>query len=310
MTYPGVQDMRRVHVVIVNYFSFELVVRLLSSLDFASYSSVCVVDNSASDLEYGRLQVEFSPKGVRVVSAEKNIGFGAAVNLGVSNCPVEDSDFVWILNPDTVLGQNGGQELAAVMDEYSADLASPLLTTGIDSESIWFGGGEFVYSRGRTQHWASRSTSVEEVSFLTGAALMLRGSAWRELVGFREDLFMYWEDADLCLRARSCNMKMIIAPDITVWHAVGATSSSRGRSELFYYYMQRNRTLVLCENFSFMYLLGAGRLIETAVMAARALKEDRGSVTKFISSLRGLAAGLRVQAYRLSPRVRYFSRRP
>jgi GT2 family glycosyltransferase len=169
---------------------------------------------------------------------------------------------------------------------------SPVIVTG-DGDEIWFGGGHFDLRRGRTSHWDFRPSSLVDCDFLTAAAVMVSVSAWRKLGGFREDLFMYWEDADLCLRARALGIRMAVDPSIPIWHAVGATTSSEGKSALYYYYMERNRMLVLCDTYGRKYLLSVGIMLETLRVLSRAIREPVGRIRKSNAAVRGIRDGIR-----------------
>ncbi|SNT40603.1 glycosyltransferase family 2 protein [Rhodococcoides kyotonense] len=281
-----------IHIVIVNYFSSDYVFRLLDSIDRSSFGSICIVDNSVASHEYDALVAASAGLDAQLVSTSENLGFGPAVNLGISSIVVLHSDYIWILNPDTLPAPGSAAKLVSSMKSQGADLGSPLVTTGIDGSDVWFGGGEFDFARGRTQHFSGRAPGVFEVNFLTGAALMVSGKAWASLGGFRDDLFMYWEDADLSLRAAKEGYKLIVEPSAVVWHAVGATSSEDGRSELFYYYMQRNRIVVLAEQFGLSYCMHPRRILESVIMAGRAVRERRRKLAKLVAAVRGHLAGV------------------
>ena len=68
---------------------------------------------------------------------------------------------------------------------------------------------------------------VPHMSFVTGAAMMMHISTFELIGGFREDLFLYWEDVDLSLRAGRAGVRMELVPDARVWHAEGGSAESR-----------------------------------------------------------------------------------
>ncbi|MFC9836887.1 glycosyltransferase [Rhodococcus sp. NPDC127530] len=287
-------DPDRMFAVIVNYFSADLVGDLLSSLRVADFNTVIIVDNSANSQEEVRIRSLACEAGAEVLTLESNVGFGPAVNRGVRKLSIDDGARIWILNPDTRPEPLAATMLVDAMERYSADLVSPVLTTGASGDAVWFAGGVFDATYGRSRHLTEVPAVAEEFSFLTAAALMITGRAWRLLEGFREDLFMYWEDADLSVRANSLGLKMLLVPEARVWHAVGATSSEVGRSELFHYYMQRNRVIVLGELFGIRYLFGILRLFEALKLVRRALGEPTGKFGKAYRSCIGFTDGLKM----------------
>ncbi|OZD58426.1 hypothetical protein CH263_24515 [Rhodococcus sp. 06-1059B-a] len=277
---------------IVNYFSSEMISDLFASLDVLSFDGICVVDNSCDVDEVGRLISVCRNVSALTVRTASNVGFGAAVNLGASQFQMSSSDYLWILNPDTIPDAKCARSLLETMRLERADFGSPVIVTGSGRDSVWFSGGFFDIRRGRTEHFVDAVSEVRVCNFLTGAALMVSAQAWKDLSGFREDLFMYWEDADLSIRASKLGCKMIVDPGAEVWHAVGATSSTSGRSSLFHYYMQRNRLIVLREQFGAAYCWHPMRLLESLRMTVRALRESSGRRGKVRASIMGAAAGL------------------
>lgn len=121
----------------------------------------------------------------------------------------------------------------------------------------------------------------------------MRGRTWRELDGFREDLFLYWEDADLSLRAAGQGKRLGLVGNAVIWHAEGGSGEDSGHSVAFHYYMQRNRILVLRPVVGLRRLV-AGSGSRTVLRGlVRALQEPSGRGRKFAYSLIGLYDGIR-----------------
>jgi GT2 family glycosyltransferase len=222
------------------------------------------------------------------------------VNVAVARLEPTDGDVIWILNPDTEVPSGTVAALRnALADGW--DVVSPqIITGGAEHPVVWFGGGDVDLRRGRTQHRRlgdpfapAESLAPVACSFITGAAPMFTARAWRELGGLREDLFLYWEDADMSLRATGRGLRMAVVPGAVVWHARGGSSDDGHHSSVYYFYMQRNRMLVLRESgvSRGRLLLGPGG-IETLRWSLRPLTEPRGRGGKLLASAKGLVAGL------------------
>jgi GT2 family glycosyltransferase len=56
------------------------------------------------------------------------------------------------------------------------------------------------------------------VPWATGCCLLVRRDCWRQLGGFDEDYFLYYEDVDLCRRARAAGWSVWYDPGVTVTH--------------------------------------------------------------------------------------------
>lgn len=290
---------RRVSVVIVNYNSGHLVRKCIQSLRGEPVSTIIVYDN-CSDLANPRAAAELESLDTRitVVRGSENIGFGGGANAGVGEADLRDRDLVWILNPDTEVVPGALCALIAAMDEGEMEIASPLIVDY--SGRVWFAGGDIDVSTGRSTHRSIGcrpeivDRGVTAIGFTTGAAPVFTGAAWRRLGGFRDDLFMYWEDVDLSLRATELGITMWLVPSAMVQHLEGGSSGERnGKSELYYYYVNRNR-FIACSRYTSRWslALGAG-LMQTIRMQLSVLKYERaGRVRKLSAVLRGQKDGL------------------
>jgi len=307
---------------IVNHNSTRYLRNCLAGLASPLVRRIVILDNASRPDERVQLQqVAAADSRIEILLSERNIGFGAGHNeigrrTAASAAPDE---IIWILNPDTViagtpgppgtpgtLGTPGtpGDTVAGLCELISAgraDLLSPVILSGRrGNESVWFAGGSVDARSGRVTHRrdlppAGSTRTLRDCNFLTGTALMTTRATWDRLGGFREELFLYWEDADLSLRAATLGLRLAVAAGLTIWHAEGGTSrTGSGVSALTYYYTARNRILV-CSPISSKASLVAGRGAPAlARLAAVALvKGGRGRTGRGWAVLRGTIDGLR-----------------
>ena len=65
-----------------------------------------------------------------------------------------------------------------------------------------------------------------------------------EKIGYLDDqLYLYLEDLDFCLRAKQAGYKLIYEPKAVIWHK-NASSSDKPGSKLHQYYQTRNRMII------------------------------------------------------------------
>ncbi len=69
--------------------------------------------------------------------------------------------------------------------------------------------------------------SVREVDIITGCFLLIQRSLWDRLEGFDPLFFMYFEEADLCLRARQTGAHCLFCPDAVIIHHLSASEPTR-----------------------------------------------------------------------------------
>lgn len=289
-----------IQTIIVAYNSSLDLERCLESLH-GEGTSVVVVDNSVDQVERLRTRQVASDAGARYVGMAENRGFAAGVNAGVAAADVCEGDWIWLLNPDTEVKRGCARLLEAAARNASSAVVSPLITTGDNPERVWFAGGDLDLKRGRCVH-RDYGAPVDqlrlarsECTFITGAAVMMSARLWVQLGGLREDLFMYWEDADLSRRAVEAGARLMVVPDARVWHRVGGSAAGDGMSELYHYYMQRNRYVLAAEEArsALTPLWTAGVEIAKSLVVAVA-REPSGRRRKLWASVRGLLAGISI----------------
>jgi N-acetylglucosaminyl-diphospho-decaprenol L-rhamnosyltransferase len=215
--------------------------RLLGSIDahLDPHPQVVAVDSGSTDdgAELARAA------GAEVVSLD-NRGFGAATNAGVERARHEITALV---NPDCELLDAGLATLAARAAETQA-LLVPRLLNGDGSTQ-------------RSAHpLPGRPSSVlralvpgpllpqprrtRAVGWAIGACLVARTETLRRLGPFDPDAFLFYEDLDLCLRARDQGIPTVVHPDIEIRHLGGRSTARAFGEEPFALHARRRREVV------------------------------------------------------------------
>lgn len=240
----------RVVIVIVTFNSERHVDACFASLARSgapNRAEVIVVDNASTDGTVARIRKRFP--WATLLEAGANLGFAGGNNLGMRRALEKGVEFVYLLNPDTEVDPAFLDEAlaVAVRDPGAAAVQSLLLlasardrvnTAGNEIHFLGFGYcGAF---------WAPReSVSAEprEIAFASGAGVLLSAGALREVGVFDDALFLYHEDLDLGWRLRLAGWRSVIAPRSVVWHAYAFS-----RNEAKYFFIERNRFIVLAKN--------------------------------------------------------------
>lgn len=84
-----------------------------------------------------------------------------------------------------------------------------------------FGGGHFSRITGLVTHYEVEMR--KSLNFITGASLMIDKLTYDILGGFDENIFMYCEDFDYCIRATKNKVRMSCS-DAKIYHKVGNSS--------------------------------------------------------------------------------------
>jgi GT2 family glycosyltransferase len=199
--------------------------RLLASIarHLSAQAQVIVVDSGSRDDGAARARAA----GAKVVELDGNPGFGAANNAGIERAR---GDVTALLNPDVELLDAGLEQLATAARARDALHAPRLVGSdgAVQDSAHPLPGRPVGVARAlapgplRPEPWRARSE--REVGWAIAAALVARTATLRALGPFDPAGFLFYEDLDLCLRARSAGVATVLHPDVALRHA-GAHST-------------------------------------------------------------------------------------
>ena len=210
----------QVTAVVVNWNGFDDTRRCLEALQRLDYPkiSVVLVDNGSTE----RIPTEFP--GVELIRSDHNRGFAGGANLGIRRALEGSAAYIWLLNNDT---------------EVAPETLSALVATAEADPRVGVVGGVLpeAWGGGRIDPWTGVSKPStgprDRLDYITGACMLVRRAVFEEVGLLDEAYFFYYEDADLCLRARAAGWRLAVAPDARVAHRGGASvnrTAAVGRS--------------------------------------------------------------------------------
>lgn len=294
----------RVFAIIPTYNSDLDLERCVESLQQAEVHQIIIVDSASQIVsDVSRSRIMAGAKNVQLHPLPNNVGFGAAVNFGALAAGYREDDLLLVMNPDIVLEPFALKEMVAFLDQHPSSIVSPRILTGSGRKSREWSGESHIDSRaGRVSLRNSRTPAVgggpdtTPITFVVGATFMLGGRTWLELEGFREDFFLYWEDADLSMRALKKGIEMWGLLHTTAWHRVGASRSKEdslgGRPLHYFYYMARNRLWLFLPELSLSRLMLGRGFLPFVYPFFRALRDGKGSMAKLHAAAMGVADGV------------------
>src|SRR5712691_7550942 len=205
---------------------------------------VCVVQEATVPESWRAVE---SP-AIRVIELSDNYGFAHAANLGVEAAVESGAEWILLLNDDAVVEPSC---LARCVEEARSDpsiaAVGPAVVFEDRPDTIWFAGGrhsdEFLYTRhrglGRT---IDKLPETSDTDYIPGCCLIVRAAAWTELGGFRDDFFLYYEDAEWCLRVRAAGWRCRYLAEVLCRHRVSSSTQDghRALSPTSAYYRARN----------------------------------------------------------------------
>lgn len=231
-------------IAMVSYNTRDLTLRAVESVFEQTKSTsfeLVVVDNDSHDGSADAIEEHFP--SVRVIRSQDNLGFARGVNLAAEELK---SRYLLLLNPDTEVLDGAIDRLVDFAKTYPDHGIWGGRTLNTDREldpmsvhgqmTLWnqfcratglavvAKGSEFFNSE---EYGEWQRDSVREVDQISGCFFLIDSNLWRDLQGFDPKFFMYGEEADLCLRARSAGRQPIMTPNATIMHVSGASETVR-----------------------------------------------------------------------------------
>lgn len=199
---------KKICIVIVSYNVCQLLDECLQSVKRALQGidgEIYVVDNLSTDGTVETLQPRHSD--VHFIANKQNVGFACANNQAI-RCT--DSEYVLLLNPDTVVYENTLRGVLDFMDQHPEaggagvrmltreGKPAPESRRAIPTPLV-----AMLKMLGATRRYYMSHLSWDEpgqIEAISGAFCMLRRKALDQIGLLDEDYFMYGEDIDLSYR--------------------------------------------------------------------------------------------------------------
>jgi GT2 family glycosyltransferase len=300
----GRAQMEHVSVVIVNWNAGEALHACLGAL-FASEGGkshqVILVDNASTD---GSQTIPASAyPALEVIQNTQNLGFARAVNQGLR---AARGQLVVVLNPDVILWPSAVSRLLQFMATHpEAGVAGPRLLdpdgtvqgSARRDPSAWtalFGRSApltHLFPNNPVSQRELPALSVEghapiEVDWLSGACLVARRTAWEQVGLLDERFFLFWEDADWCLRFRQAGWGVYYVPAACGVHFVGVSRAGRRLGSILdfhvsaYRYYRKHRLPSAVHPLTM--LVGTGLLVSLTLRSVQALwpRRRQGSAAR------------------------------
>lgn len=234
----------RIGVVVLNYRGREDTLACVRSVlaDGVDAAGVFVVDNGSDDGLEQALAAELP--GVPFVQNGSNLGFTGGMNVGLTVALDAGSDYVCVLNNDTIVQPGMFAELVRLAEPGVA--VSPEVRYLADPDAIWFGSGTVEVERTWPRHLteaelarldaARPDVDAREAGTLAGCCILADAATWRAVGPFDPRYFLLFEDSDWSARARRAGVRLLVARDAVLLHAVSASFGGPGRLLASYYY--------------------------------------------------------------------------
>lgn len=220
-------------IILVNYHSISEIQKFITSLkEVHSTIDYELIIPSNSPVTAGEMDLIDSLHPVIWVHIRENIGYGRACNEGALRA---NGDYIFIVNPDTYFLNDLLPILSGELAENPEAAVAGPATFNVDGEWIpsiknritfgWFLTWilpllAFIFPK-TGSHYRRTIHKTRKVAILNGSALLFKASYFREVGGFSDNYFMFWEENDLCTRLRKAGKEILFVPEARLVHSGG-----------------------------------------------------------------------------------------
>ena len=304
-----------VAVIIVTYRSAQLAVAALRSVaaERAAERAVgglriraVVVDNASGDLAAIAAAVEHEDwsEWVSLVAAPRNGGFAYGNNLGIARARADAlPDYLYLLNPDAQIHAGAIRALVDFLDEHPQVGIAGGSFQSLDGHEWPFAfrfptwqsevaaGMQLALVTRLLDRWvvARRMRGgPQPVDWVSGAALLVRAAALARVGGLDENYFLYFEETDLCYRARQLGYATWYVPHSRVAHSEGQSTGlggTAGRRLPGYWFDSRRRYFARTAGLPQAMLIDVVAVLARSLGLAKRLVLGRRGTPHFIRDL-------------------------
>lgn len=192
---------------IVTFRSEKVIFECLDSIK--KIKNIIILDNSFDKLLKKKIISKYPY--IKIFLSKKNLGYGVANNILIKKSKTQ---FVFILSPDVILEKNCEKNLLSSIKKLKKNFAilSP------DDQKMTYG----YFDRTKFPR-----KKLLKCDFVVGSALLINKNKMKKIGLFDENIFLYYEDRDLCKRIKFVNENVYVDKTSKINH-FGAKSTNIG----------------------------------------------------------------------------------
>ncbi|MFH0829352.1 MAG: glycosyltransferase family 2 protein [Candidatus Kerfeldbacteria bacterium] len=238
----------KIGVIILNWNAAAQTMTCIRNLDLPQKLSthIFIIDNGSNENDKVFLQAVES-KTVSVIYLQQNMGFSGGMNVGLRAADQAGCDWVLLLNNDAQLQPRGLETLVTEAINTQLDIISARLWLTKEGQKIQTIGDKLGWYLGttHTEFNGKKDTGQQipsaTIDFVTAAAVLVKLSTIKQLNFFDDNFFTYWEDVDLCLRAKKFGFSIGVSNNVVAYHSPGQSTHNKPYFRI--YLFQRARII-------------------------------------------------------------------
>lgn len=228
------------YIIILHFGKIETTQACLNSLaTFEKAFTQIVLINNDPDITLSSHQFTIPKAKLHIINNAKNLGFAGGVNIGIAYALENKAEYVLLLNNDTIITSDIITPLVhTIQEDETVGIVAPAIKFIKDGKTLYDLGGYVTLLFGRTHHHEVeniRDKKNHVVPYVSGCCILIKKDVFKNIGMFDEKFFLYYEDVDLCLRAKKAGFLSAIVPTVTIFHEL---SKAEGNISPFSVYHQ------------------------------------------------------------------------
>lgn len=191
-------------IVIISYNSFDLVKNYIKNL--SKKIPIIVIENSRDKNLKDYLEKKY--KNIKVLIPKKNLGYGAGLNLGIKESKTK---FVYCSTVDVVIDNNN----FFLLNKYQNILKNfGMLAGTYRNQKIY---NNYEVKEPKIINKNLLKIGIKEVDIIFGSGFLLNKKIIKRKKIFKlfdENIFLYFEDIDACLKLKKYHLKLFVSNKI------------------------------------------------------------------------------------------------
>ena len=275
--------------VILNYNNFKDTINLLESLKDTDID-ILVIDNNSQITDFNKLKEYFEKNNrfFQLMRENINHGFGGGVNIGIALAKENKYDFFVLLNNDLLITDKNCFNQCRNLLNANQNLACIGIKHFYPNGDLQSLGGGYVNNFigwGKLEKNNLSNIITKKTGYVMGSFFFCKTSIVDQIGYFDERYFIYFEEADFCLRLKKAGFDIDCIQDSSVIHVGSATYN--GMSKSFYQRYSKASTQYILKWHGFLRACIAVCLSTIISIFYESRRQYLYTITKF--HLRGLS---------------------
>lgn len=191
---------------------------------------IIIVDNNSSDSTPRLIRKNFPQ--VVLIQQSSNIGFAKAVNVGIKN---SKGEYLLITNNDVAFDKNYFKSMLNLAEaDEKIGIIGGMVYLKNPKNKVGFDGLRVNPYLGYHQYDLKDLDKIRSCDLVSGNGMFIRRRMLEKIGPFDEGYFFYFEDLDLCLRAKKAGYKIVFNPKAISYHGYGRTAFKQKADNVIY----------------------------------------------------------------------------